>query len=390
MRLLRNLARRRLRTALTIMGITIGIWALVVFGSMANKINALVAGGSTYYGDKVVVTDKSGGGFGFSTPIEIRLVSQLEKLEGVAAAAPQVATLFEPSSANTSMSLPAMITGVVPGADGGRETFKVSYAQGRALSAQDMRANVAVLGADIARKLGKGVGNTLELRGTTFQIVGVMEPTLTAPDTTVEVPLPAAQKILAADLPPVIRENLKADELASQIVVYPEPGTDIDALAARIEGAIPNASAMTGAEFDKVVGSSVAIFNAIIIGVALISLIVGGLSVINTMAMSVAERTREIGIKRAIGGSRRRVIRELMTEAGFIGFIGGVLGLVLGAVVVIAANEAGRNSGTILFELTPGTAAFAVVFSTILGVIAGIIPAWNAARLDPVAALRYE
>jgi putative ABC transport system permease protein len=147
---------------------------------------------------------------------------------------------------------------------------------------------------------------------------------------------------------------------------------------------------MTATEFDEVVGSSVAIFNAIIVGVALISLIVGGLSVINTMAMSVAERTREIGIKRAIGGSRARVIRELVSEAGLIGLLGGLLGLGLGSVVVYLANEAGRSSGMILFLLTPQTAVFAVLFSTILGVVAGIIPAWNAARLDPVAALRYE
>jgi putative ABC transport system permease protein len=106
--------------------------------------------------------------------------------------------------------------------------------------------------------------------------------------------------------------------------------------------------------------------------------------------MSVAERTREIGIKRAIGGSRGRIVRELLLEAGAIGLIGGLLGLGLGALVVVLANEAGRQSGTILFELTPGTAAFAVVFSTVLGMLAGIVPAWSASRLDPVQALRYE
>jgi len=106
--------------------------------------------------------------------------------------------------------------------------------------------------------------------------------------------------------------------------------------------------------------------------------------------MSVTERTREIGIKRAIGGSRRRIVRELVAEAGLIGIIGGVLGLALGAIVVFLANEAGRGSGTILFDLTLGTAIFAVAFSTILGMVAGIVPAWSAARLDPVQALRYE
>jgi len=138
------------------------------------------------------------------------------------------------------------------------------------------------------------------------------------------------------------------------------------------------------------VGSATLIFNAIIFGVGIISLIVGGLSVINTMAMSVTERTREIGIKRAIGSSRRRIIRELVAEAALIGAIGGVIGLALGALVVFVANEAGRSSGTSLFDLTAGTAIFAVAFSTILGIVAGVIPAWNAARLDPVAALRYE
>src|SRR4051794_16278357 len=147
---------------------------------------------------------------------------------------------------------------------------------------------------------------------------------------------------------------------------------------------------MTGAEFAETVGATTVIFNAIIIGVAAISLIVGGLSVINTMAMSVAERTREIGIKRAIGGSRRRIVLELVAEAGLIGLVGGILGLVLGAGVVALGNSAGRDSGTVLFSLTAATAISSIVFATVLGMVAGIVPAAHAARLDPVAALRYE
>jgi len=388
MRLLRNLARRRLRTALTVSGITIGIWALVVFGSMADKISSIVAMGSDYYAGKIVVTDKSGGLSG-DGPMEIALVDAIVSIDGVAAAVPGVSTLLDPASAG-GPSIPDMVVGVLPGADQGHRAFEFHYAQGRALTTDDADALVAVLGSDLARKMGKGVGDTLEIRGMTFEVVGILEPTLTAPDATVLVPLAAAQEIFLQDLPPVLRQNLRADRLATDITVYPDEGADVEALAARIEADLPNASAMTATEFDEVVGSSVAIFNAIIVGVALISLIVGGLSVINTMAMSVAERTREIGIKRAIGGSRARVIRELVSEAGVIGLLGGLLGLGLGSVVVVLANEAGRSSGTILFLLTPGTAIFAVLFSTILGVVAGIIPAWNAARLDPVAALRYE
>jgi putative ABC transport system permease protein len=174
------------------------------------------------------------------------------------------------------------------------------------------------------------------------------------------------------------------------VIAYPAAGADIAAVASAIEAAVENSATMTGAEFEETVGATTMIFNAIIIGVAAISLIVGGLSVINTMAMSVAERTREIGIKRAIGGSRSRIVRELVAEAGVIGLLGGLIGLGLGGLVVVLVNELTRAGGTVLFDLTPTTAAFAVGFSTILGMLAGIIPAWSAARLDPVAALRYQ
>jgi putative ABC transport system permease protein len=180
------------------------------------------------------------------------------------------------------------------------------------------------------------------------------------------------------------------ENLVTSIIVVPEAGVDVEQLADRIEREVPQVSAMTGADFDQQIGSVTAIFNAIIIGVALISLIVGGLSVINTMAMSIAERTREIGIKRAIGGSRFRIVRELVVEASLIGFIGGAIGLALGMVVVQVANEMGRSSGTVLFEMTIGTAVSALLFSTLLGGLAGFVPALHAARLDPVTALRYE
>ena len=159
-------------------------------------------------------------------------------------------------------------------------------------------------------------------------------------------PLLASQQLYFETLPPIVRERLEPADLISQVTVYPSVDADINALAKTIEATVPNTATLTGAEFDSQVGSATAIFNAIIIGVGLISLVVGGLSVINTMAMSVAERTREIGIKRAIGGTRRRIIQELVLEAGLIGFIGGLIGLGLGAIVVALANDAGRESGT--------------------------------------------
>jgi putative ABC transport system permease protein len=312
------------------------------------------------------------------------------EVPGVAVAVPQVQLLFDPDETAAGFGLPDFIVGQVASADQGRETFPIKVARGRLITDEDEGSDVTVLGSDIARKFQVGPGDAIDIRGVEFEIVGVLEPTLTAPDTTAVTPLAAAQGLLAEDAPILARTGIGPDRLASQVVVYPEAETDVDALAEAIEESVEQVQTITGNEFDEEIGSATAIFNAIILGVALISLVVGGLSVVNTMAMSVAERTREIGIKRAIGASRGRIMRELVSEAGLIGLIGGMIGLVLGTLVVYFANEAGRASGTILFQLTVGTAVFALVFSTVLGMLAGLAPAWNAARLDPVEALRYE
>jgi putative ABC transport system permease protein len=387
---LRNLGRRKVRTSRTVLGITIGIWALVVFGSMANKIGAMVEGGSTYYADKITLSDAAGSMGGFSAaPMSLETAELVRAVPGVAAVAPGVMLLMDELTGIT-MGVPPMITGGIAGADEGRESFTLHYAQGRALTAEDEGTDVTVLGSDIARKYGKGIGDKIDLKDESFTVVGVLEPTLTAPDQAAMVPMAAAQRLLLKTLPPMFQSRLEASELASQMVVYPMEGADIKVLAALIEAQVPGVAAMTGEDFDRQIGSATSILNSILIGVALISLLVGGLSVINTMAMSIAERTREIGVKRAIGGGRRRIVRELVTESALIGLIGGLAGLVLGVAVAWAANEAGRSSGTILFEPTLGTAITAIAFGTILGAAAGFVPALHAARLDPVEALRYE
>ena len=335
MRYLRNLGRRPVRTVLTILGITIGIWALVVFGSMANKINALVTGGSTYYADKITVSDASGqlGGFA-SAPMSLKTADQLRSVDGVNVVVPSVMMLMDDQASAVTMGVPPMITGSIAGADQGLETFKLSYTEGRAMTAADEGSNVVVLGSDIARKYDKHVGDTMILKGVAFNVIGVLEPTLTAPDQAASIPLAAAQKLLVTTLPPIVQSKLTPSDIATSMVVYPKAGQDIEALAIRLKVEVPSISTMTGKDFDKQIGGATSILNSILVGIALISLLVGGLSVVNTMAMSIAERTREIGIKRAIGGSRSRIVRELVIEAGLIGFIGGAVGLILGAIVV--------------------------------------------------------
>lgn len=389
MRLLRNLSRRKLRTGLTVAGITIGIWALVVFSAMATKMDSLVQGGVRYYADKIVVT---GGQLQSATSLPMHLGdgTTIAGVDGVAAVVPGISVALDTTPSGVSFGPGAQIAGAVYGADQGLETFTTELASGRQLTAADEGRDVAVLGSDIAKQHDVTTGGTIMLRGQPFEVVGVLQPTNTQPDTTVNVPFAAAQQFFYGDLPPIVADSVSASDLAGQFIVYPTAGTDTEALATRIEKALPGATAMTGQDFDQTIASSVGVLDTMVVGIGLISLIVGGLSIVNTMAMSVAERTREIGIRRAIGARRRRIVRELVTEAGVIGFIGGLLGLGLGALVVTLANNAGRASGTVLFDLTAGGAVTAIVFAVVLGMLAGFVPALSASRLDPVEALRFE
>ncbi len=321
MQLLRNLARRRLRTGLTITGITIGIWALVVFSAMANKVDALVGGGSAYYANKIVVTVGGFGGLG-GQPLPLDAIDDVQAIDGVDVVVPASTGLAAELGAVT-FGPPDQVFAAPAGADQGRETFNPPLVAGRRLTADDEGTDVALLGSSIAEKRHVSVGDTITLHGRPFEVVGVLEPTLSTPDVTVTVPFTTGQQLAHEDLPQVLRDKVRAEDLASEFIVYPAPDADEQAIADAIEARLPDVTAMTGSAYNASVGSSVSIFNSIIVGIGLVSLIVGGLSVINTMAMSVAERTREIGIKRAIGASRRRIIRELMVEAGVIGAIGG-------------------------------------------------------------------
>jgi putative ABC transport system permease protein len=325
---------------------------------------------------------------GFGQPLDIETVTEVEAVDGVALAVPSISMPLE-DEMSSGMGM-EFISGEVAGSDHGLETYELSVATGRELTPADEGAYVTVLGSDLARQFDASVGSSVAIRGLDFEVVGILEPTLTMPDSSAMMPLAASQELYVEMIPAMFAEDLDPAQVVSGLTVYPEPGLDPEVLADDIRATNPTWDVMTGADFDEQIGSATAIFNAILVGIALISLAVGGLSVINTMAMSVAERTREIGIKRAIGGSRSRIVSELVAESALIGFLGGVFGLILGALVATLGNELGRESGFLLFLLTPATAITAVAFSTILGALAGLVPALHAARLDPVAALRYE
>jgi putative ABC transport system permease protein len=387
MQILRNVFKRKLRVLLTIAGITIGILALVVMGGMAEKINLMVSGGSRYYSDKVIVTTENANMFSIE-PLSLAKAAEIEKVPGVAVVSAEVQTLLEKDT-GMSFGMPALIWGSDwKGQD--REKFELNYAQGRAL--QPSETGAVVIGSDLVRKLSAKVGEDVTVRDEQFLVVGILDKTLTAPDNAVFMNLADAQRLFAQDVNPLILTSIYGDpsSIITDFVVYPTTGTDPEQLATDINAAVDGVKASGPSYFQDQIANATRIMNYILYGIAIISLIVGGLSVINTMTMSVNERTREIGVRKAIGASDGQIVRQFLAEAGVIGLIGGVSGLFLGWVAATAVNKALEASGINLFLITPRLAIGSVVFAVILGLIAGLLPSLHAARMRPVDALRYE
>ena len=378
--------RRKTRTLLTVFGITIGIFAFTVMGSMAEKINLLVSGGTKYYADKVIVSGSDS--LFISAPLDIHKKPQIEKVDGVEAVSPTIFTSLADKFDAVSFGPPASISGFDPAVASKHESFKITYTAGRGLQEGDQ--GKVTVGSDLVKKLSAKVGDTVKVRNKDYQVVGIMNKTLTAPDNEVFMVLPDAQKIYYSELPEIVRARTNPEDVVNGFTVYVKQGIDPNALAGKINKEVPNVKASGPKAFQDQIANATAIFNSILYGVALISLIVGGLSVINTMTMSISERTREIGIKKAIGAKTRHIMGEYLTEAGLIGLFGGLLGWGLGALTVLAINSATEKSGNVIFFLSPRISIFAILFAVILGIVAGFYPAYHAVKINIVRALREQ
>ncbi len=379
-----NIWRRPLRTALTILGIVIGVFALTVMGALAEKLNVLVDGGDEYFRTRLFVFDE-GAASGFqasSRPITRDLVDQIERIRGVDRATPVLQTLLDPDEVG-GFDLPELMTGIEP-ETWYDESVELRVDAGRLLEAGD--EGVTVIGADLAERYDLRTGDTFTIRDHDFEVIGVLERTLTFPDKIAYVPLADAQQIYVESVPEAFQE--RTDELATQIEVFPDDLSEADAIAAAIEDRIDSVRVVTPEQVEDQIGQASIVFNLIIGGASGIAVIVGGLSVINTMVMTVSERVREIGIKKAVGAPTSAILREFVIEATLLGAIGGVIGLAAGALLVIILNAQTAGSGTTVFLLTPMLLLRSFLFATVLGALAGIYPALRAARLDPVTALR--
>jgi putative ABC transport system permease protein len=223
-----------------------------------------------------------------------------------------------------------------------------------------------------------------------FTVIGVLNKTLTAPDNFAFVSLHDGQVAMGESLPPAVRSQIDPTKLASGINVYGKPGVNLDNLARKINAEVPGLKAQPPTDVVNAFKSFSIVFSAITLGAALLALVVGGLSVVNTMLMSVTERYREIGLKKAVGAKTRHILREFLTESVVIGLIGGSIGLALGFFITSGINASTAASNLELFLLTPSLGLGALLFAVILGGLAGVIPAFSAARLDPVTALRSQ
>jgi putative ABC transport system permease protein len=398
MEIFRNLWRRKLRTTLTVVGIVMGIFALTTMGAMAEHFNALLAGGITYYGSTIQVADanSSSGGFGGGY-MSLSTVAQIQGVSGVAGAVPSVGESAKPGSVDMmSMGVPDYIGNLDP--DSFRySTFKLSLTQGRWVN-NASRLDVD-LGSSFAAEFHMKVGDTIALPvrpsdakpdfvNHRFTVVGILEQTLTAPDDGAFVSLHDAQMLQGDSLPTALQGHVDPYQLVSSVVVYGKPGVNLDTLAERINAALPTVQATKPSTLVSAFKSGGAVFTIMTTATALLALIIGGLSVVNTMLMSVSERVREIGLKKAIGARTRHILTEFLAEASLMGLIGGVVGYLLGFVLTTVLNAGDASGG--LFLVTPGLTALALGFAVALGTVAGLLPAVRAARMDPVTALRAQ
>ncbi|HEY8641526.1 MAG TPA: FtsX-like permease family protein, partial [Candidatus Dormibacteraeota bacterium] len=374
METVRNLARRKLRNGLTIGGIVIGIMALTTMGAMSEKTTALLDGGRRFFSDHIVVGD-SGSGFGGGL-IQVDTADVIERVDGVAAAFP---TIGVPGHADPSFSLGGglFVTATAAGFER-YEHFQPSVARGRQLD--QARRGEVVLGADAAKELNATLGGQVRLPtpprdpstrpdyvGHSFLVVGILEKTLTAPDSFASVTFADGQMLLGDVLPTAVRGTLDPSRIASGISVFGRAGVDLDQLARKIASEVPGVRATPPSELVKAFEDASTLFTAITTGSALLALVVGGLSVVNTMVMAVTERVREIGVKKVVGAHTWDILREYLIEATVIGLVGGALGTLLGWAFTSAINAYTDSLNLTLFLLSPRLVVFALLFSVGLG-----------------------
>lgn len=385
MEILRNLYRRRVRSGLTVMGIAVGILAFTVMGGMAEKINMIIRGGEAYFAHRIAV--RSTGGtlrLNLLTDDDIAVVREVDGVHAVET------HVMLPLDETAGFELaPRFLVGV------NMEDFHRAQEYSGARGRLQLRRgawwkpgdrDVAVIGSAVARRMQLKVGDTFEARDRQFKVVGVLHETLSIPDGWALIPQEDARELMLEGSSLLRTLGIEAFVTNAYALVDPEEGDSItEILADRLRKGFLLYSPQ---QLAQATGTASTLLNTAILGSGAVAVIVGALSVINTMFIAVGERTREIGIKKAIGATRGDILREFLMESTLIGICGGMLGVGIGGLVIQGINWYTAAQGTPVFIMTPRLALAGMGFAALLGAAAGILPALRAASLDPVESLR--
>jgi ABC-type antimicrobial peptide transport system permease subunit len=323
-------------------------------------------------------------------------IDEIRKVPSVAAAFPTYDFPAKPGAVSVvSFGIPDTIVASDP-TEAAWSTLKTTYAQGHAIDADS--SGEVVLGSMIDKEFNKKIGDNIDLPvrppsatpdfvNHTFKVVGILNVTRTAPDAFAYINITDGQMLLKDSLPAADRAAIDVTKLAKAIDVYAKSGTSIselDRIADRINSQVPDVKASKPSDLVDGFKQSGAIFTAITAAAALLALIIGGLSVVNTMFMAVAERVREIGLRKAAGVSTLKITGEFLAEATLFGVLGGLIGFGLGALITIVVNASTPPGQSTLFLITSNLTILVISFATALGAVAGVLPAWRAARLNPI------
>ncbi|HEY5594376.1 MAG TPA: ABC transporter permease [Nitrospiria bacterium] len=394
----RALARNTMRSALTMLGIIIGVGAVIAMVAVGQGAKAQVEAQIASIGSNMLMvfpgsTTQAGvrGGSGTVTTLTNDDALAIQKeLSSVRLAAPSLRTVAQVVSANQNWS--TAVTGTTP------DYFTVRdwvFGGGRPFTPSDLKgaAKVAVLGKTVADNLFGSqdpIGQIIRIRNVPFKVVGLLSPKGQSAmgqdqDDVVIIPLSTLQKrimgvtniqtiMVSANSP---EETVTAQEEVQRLLRQRHrisPGQDDD-FTVRNMTDIAAAAEASSRVMTLLLGS-----------IASVSLIVGGIGIMNIMLVSVTERTREIGIRMAVGARGRDILLQFLVEAVVLSLAGGILGVILG----VASSQlisAFVHWPTII---SPGSILLATFFSIAIGVFFGLYPARRAASLHPIEALRYE
>ncbi len=360
---LRNLLRRRTRTAFTLLGIGISIAAIVVLGAiaqgMADLMTAMFRASQT---DLFAI--QAGVDADFSA-IDERVGSRIAAYPEVKAVAGTIMT-----AARTERMPMLIVFGYHP------RSFAIRHfriAEGDPLTGRHQ----VIVGKQAARQMGVHVGDTLRLLKSNFRIVGIYETGISYEDVGVVIGLREAQSLTG-----------KPRQVMYYAIQLHDPG-EAERVKAKLEAAFPDVDVSLTSEIAQSM-SDFQVLEQMVTQISLLAFFIGGLGMLNTMLMSVLERTREIGVLRALGWRRRQVLGMILRESLVLGAAGGICGLLLGLGLGGLTTLAQGIWGSIEPAYTPQIFVQAAVVALIAGVLGGLYPAWRATRMRPVEALRYE